>query len=92
MPDYHQAPLPYQNLVQIDEIEWNCSKLIETIEVNAVEVQGIWDDEDEILKNKVAMLGILPKGMTELRKRVVDDNVAWSGKHYKPSLEKGPSP
>ena len=77
--------------MQIDEIEWNCSKLIETIEVNAVEVQGIWDDEDEILKNKVAMLGILPKGMTELRKRVVDDNVARSGKHYRPSLEKGPS-
>ena len=32
---------PYQKWVQIDKIEWDCSKLIETIEVNAVEVQGI---------------------------------------------------
>ena len=66
--------------------------MIETIEVNAVEVQGVWDDKDEILKNAVAMWGILPKGMTELRKRVVEDNVAnisKSGKHCKPSfLEK----
>jgi len=78
--------------VQIYEIEWDCSKLIETIEVNAVQVQGVWDDEDEILKNAVAMWGILPKGMTESRKRVVEDNVeniSRSGKHYKPSfLEK----
>jgi len=37
--------------VQIDEIEWDCSKLIEAVKVNAVEVQGIWDDKDEILKN-----------------------------------------
>ena len=66
--------------------------MIETIEVNAVEVHGVWDDKDEILKNAVAMWGILPKGMTELRKRVVEDNVAnisKSGKHCKPSfLEK----
>ena len=63
--------------------------MIETIEVNAVEVQGVWDDKDEILKNAVAMWGILPKGMTELRKRVVEDNVAnisKSGKHCKPSF------
>ena len=40
----------------------------------------------------VAAWGILPKGMTELKKRVMEDNVAnitRSGKHYKPSfLEK----
>ena len=38
------------------------------------------------------MWGILPKGMTELKKRVMEDNLAnitRSGKHYKPSfLEK----
>ena len=39
--DYHRAPPPYQNWVQIDEIEWDCFKLIETTIVNAVEVQGI---------------------------------------------------
>ena len=35
------------------------------------------------------MWGILPKGMTELKKRVTEDNVAniiGSGKHYKPSF------
>ena len=40
----------------------------------------------------VAKWGILPKGMTELKKRVMEDNLAnitRSGKHYKPSfLEK----
>ena len=41
LPDYHRAPPPYQNWVQRYEIEWNCSKLIETEEVNAVEVQGV---------------------------------------------------
>ena len=40
-PDYHRDPPPYQNWVQIDEIEWDCSKLIETVKVNTVEVQGI---------------------------------------------------
>ena len=39
-----------------------------------------------------AMWGILPKGITKLKKRVMEDNVAnitRSGKHYKPSfLEK----
>ena len=78
--------------MQIDEIEWDCSKLIETIEVNAVEVQGIWDNEDEILKNAVAIWGILAKGITKLKKMVVEEDVAnitRSAKHYKPSfLEK----
>ena len=45
-----------------------------------------------MLKNAVAVYGILPKGMTELKKRVLKNNVAnitRSGKHYKPSfLEK----
>jgi len=41
--------------VQIDEIEWDCSKLIETVEVNAIEVQGIWYEEDEILKNAMVV-------------------------------------
>ena len=75
--------------MQINEIKWDCSKLIETMDVNAVEVQGIWVEEDEILKNEVAMWGILPKGMTKLKKKVMEDNVAnitRSGKHYKPSL------
>ena len=75
-----------------DKIEWDCSKLIETVEVNVVEVQGIWDKEDEILKHVVAVWGILPKGIIELKKRVVEDNVAYitrSGKHKMPSfLEK----
>ena len=57
-----------------------------------MEVQGIWDEEDEVLKNVVAMRGILPKGITELKKRVMEDNVAnitRSGKYYKQSfLEK----
>ena len=46
--------------MQIDEIKWGCSKLIKTLKVNAMEVQGIWEEEDEILKNAVAMCGILP--------------------------------
>ena len=54
LPNYHKAPPSYQNWVQIDEIEWDCSKLIKTVEVNIVEVQGIWDEEDEFLKNAVA--------------------------------------
>ena len=78
--------------MQIDEIEWDCSKLIETVEVNAVEVQGILDEIEEVLKNAVPVWGILPKGMTELKKEVMEDNVAnitRSGKHYKLSfLEK----
>ena len=64
--------------MQIDEIEWDCSKLIETtnVNINAVEVQGIWDEEDEFLKEAVAVWGILPKGVTELKRRVLEDNVA----------------
>ena len=60
--------------------------------INVVEVQGIWDEKDEALKEVVAIWGILPKVVTELKKRVLEDNVAnitRSGKHYKPSfLEK----
>ena len=78
--------------MQIDEIEWDCSKLIETVEVNAVEIQGILDEIEEVLKNAVSVWGILPKGMTELKKEVIEDNVAnitRSGKDYKLSfLEK----
>ena len=68
--------------------------MIETtnININAVEVQGIWDEKDEVLKEAIAIWGILPKGVTELKKRVLEDNVAnitRSRKHYKPSfLEK----
>ena len=40
-----------------------------------MEVQGIWDEEDEMLKSAVAVWGILPKGMNELKKRVLEDNV-----------------
>ena len=68
LPDYHKASPPYQNWVQINEIEWDCSKLIETVEVNIVEVQGIWDEEEEVLKNAVAVWGILPKGMAKLKR------------------------
>ena len=41
--DYHRAPPSYQNWVQIDEIEWDCSKLmkITNVNINVVEVQGI---------------------------------------------------
>ena len=41
------------------------------------------------MKNAVAVWGILPKGITKLKKRVMKDNVAniaRSGKHYKPSF------
>jgi len=54
--------------VQIDEIGWDCSKLIEIVEVNTIEVQGIWDEENELLKNTVIVWGILHKGITELKK------------------------
>ena len=85
------APPPYQNWVQVDKIGWDCSKLIEAtnVNINAVEVQGIWDEEDEVLKEAIAIWGILPKGVTELKKTVFEDNVAnitTSGKHYKPSF------
>ena len=88
------APPPYQNWVQVDEVQWDCSKLIETthVNINAVEVQGIWDEKDEVLKVVIEIWGILPKGVTELKKRVLEDNVTnntRSGKHYKLSfLEK----
>ena len=63
--------------------------MIETMEVNTIEVQGIYGEEDEVLKNVVAVWGILLKGMTELNKGIIRDNVAnitRSGKHYKPSI------
>ena len=43
--------------MQIDEIEWDYSKLIKAtnVNVNAVEVQGVWDEEDEILKEVVTV-------------------------------------
>ena len=57
-----------------------------------VEIQGIWDEETEKLKSVIAMCGIVPKGMYELKKRILEDDVAnftRSRKHYKPSfLEK----
>ena len=75
----------------MDKIEWDCSKLIETtnVDINAMDVQGIWDEEDETFKKAIAIWGILPKGMTELKKMVLEDNVAniaRSGKRYKPSF------
>ena len=75
----------------MDEIEWDCSKLIETtnVDINAMDVQGIWDEEDETMKKAIAIWGILPKGKTKLKKMVLEDNVAniaRSGKHYKPSF------
>ena len=39
----------------MEEIDWDCSKLIEPVEVNTVEVQGIWNEEDEMLKSVVAV-------------------------------------
>ena len=75
--------------MQIDEIEWYCSKLIKIVEVNTVEIQGIWGERDEVLKNTMAMWGVLPKEMTKLKKGVMKDNAAnitRSGKNYKPSI------
>ena len=77
--------------MQLDEIEWDFLRLIGTtnVNINAVEVQGIRDEEDELLKEAIAIWGILPKGVAELKKRVLENNVAnitRSGKHYKPSF------
>ena len=57
LPNYYRAHSPYQNWVQIDENEWDCSKLIEAtnVNINDVEVQGIWEEEDETLKEAVAV-------------------------------------
>ena len=65
--------------------------MIETtnVNINGVDVQGIYDEEDEVLKEAIAIWGIFPKGVTELKKRVLEDNVTnitRSGKHYKPSF------
>ena len=45
--------------------------MIETknVNINVVEVQGIWD---EVLKEAIAIWGILPKVVTELKKRVLE--------------------
>ena len=70
----------------VEEVDWDCSKLIDVVDVNMVEIQGIWDEEDENLKSAIAMWGILPKGMSELKKRILKDdvvNVTRSRKHYK---------
>ena len=76
----------------VEKVDWDCSKLIEVVDVNMVEIQGKWDEEDENLKSATTMWGILPKGMFELKKRILEDvmaNITRSGKHYKPSfLEK----
>ena len=77
--------------MQLDEIEWDFLRLIGTtnVNINAVEVQGIRDEKDELLKEAIAIWGILPKGVAELKKRVLENNVAnitRSGKHYKPSF------
>ena len=69
LPDYHRASPPYQNWMQIDEVERDCSKLIETIEVNVVEVQGIWDDEDEILKNTMVVWGDTPQRNDRIKEK-----------------------
>jgi len=55
--DYHRAPPPYQNCVQVEEVDRDYSKLIEVVEVSMVEIQGIWDKEDEDLKNAIAVRG-----------------------------------
>ena len=75
--------------MKVEEIDSDCLKLIEIMEVNEVEVQGIWDEEDEMLKSAVAIWGILPEGMNKLKKKVLEDDVAninRSGKHCKPSF------
>ena len=75
--------------MKVEEIDCDCLKLIEIVEVNEVEVQGIWDEEDEMLKSAVAIWGILPEGMSKVKKKVLEDDVAninRSGKHYKPSF------
>ena len=41
-----------------------------------MEIQGIWDEENEAFNEAVAIWGILPKGVTELKKKVFEDNVA----------------
>ena len=45
------------------------------MEVNIVEIQGIWDEKDEKLKSAIAMCGIVPKEMYGLRKRILEDDV-----------------
>ena len=49
--------------MEVEDIDWDCSKLLEVMEVNMVEIQGIWDEENENLKSAIAVWGIVPKGM-----------------------------
>ena len=44
--------------------------MIETtnVNINVMEVQEIWDKEDEVLKEAIAIWGILPKRVMELKK------------------------
>ena len=54
-----------------------------------VEIQGIWVEDDEKLKSAIAVWGIAPKGMSKLKKRIQEDDVAnvnRSGKHQKLSF------
>ena len=54
-----------------------------------VEIQGIWVEDDEKLKSAIAVWGIAPKGMSKLKKRTQEDDVAnvnRSGKPYKLSF------
>ena len=76
----------------VETVDWDWSKLIDVVDVNMVEIQGIWDEEDENLKSATAMWGIFPKGMSELKKRILKDdvvNVTRSRKHYKPKDHPG---
>ena len=85
LPDYHRAAPLYQNYVLVEEVDWDCSKLIEVVDVNMVQIQGKWDEEDENLKSATTMWGILPKGMSELKKMILKDdvvNITRSRKHY----------
>ena len=41
-----------------------------------VEIQGIWVEDDEKLKSAIAVWGIAPKGMSKLKKRIQEDDVA----------------
>ena len=71
--------------MQVEEVDYYYLKLIEFVQVNMVEIQGIWDEKGQILKNAVVVWRILPKGMFELKKRVLDDdvvNITKNGKHY----------
>ena len=57
--------------------------MIEVVGIDTVEIQGIWDGKYENLKSAIAVWGIVPKGMSKLKKRMQEDdgaNVTMSGK------------